>query len=239
MRGNTRIAILLSLLAGLVSVSAPAQGGKPQPPSGSSCALPPSDLCPDHKFLQGSWASGPIVYYVNETNAPAGFAEAVQAGFDEWEFEIKSDDVEAAYPGDHSSVDFQYGGTTTLSPARLGDGFNVVGFTPNRCEHCAWVSIKNRRGRIVEADIQWSTTLGAPSDVFMTDVTCPTLDCNKYDVHSIAAHEAGHFLGLAHVDAEADLVLVMYPGTKRNEIQDRTLGAGDVLGVRALYPASP
>lgn len=71
----------------------------------------------------------------------------------------------------------------------------------------------------------------------MTDVTCPTLECNKYDVHSIAVHEVGHVLGLAHVDAEADLLLVMYPGTKRNELQDRILGAGDVLGVRALYPA--
>lgn len=219
-----------------MSVSAPAQGGKPPPPPASACQLPPTDLCTDYRFLQGKWGSGPIVYYVNETDAPAGFAAAVQAGFDQWESEVKSESVEASYPGDGSTIDFHFGGVTTLSPARLGDGFNVVGFTPNRCEHCAWVSLKNRRGQIIEADIQWSTTLGTPSEVFMTDATCSTLDCDKFDVHSIAAHEVGHFLGLAHVEGEAHQLLVMYPGTKRNEIQDRTLGAGDILGIRSLYP---
>ncbi len=241
MRRPRRFIVVLGLFATAFALIAPIGEAAPSSSgSTSSCPLPPTELCTDHLFLRGKWGSGPIVYYVNERDAPAGFSQAVEAGFEQWESEIKSEQVEAAYPGARSGIDFQYGGTTTRSPAKLGDGFNVVGFSQTNtwCEHCAWVSRKTKGGRIVEADIQWATSLGAPSDVFMTDVTCPTLDCNKYDIHSIAAHEVGHVLGLAHVDAEADLLLVMYPGTKRNELQDRTLGAGEVLGVRALYPAA-
>jgi predicted Zn-dependent protease len=231
-KGRTAL-VVLTAVGTLLGASPADAGRKPPPPP---CQLPATDLCRSFLKLGVAWPTRTITYYVNEAGAPQGFAGAVQAAFDEWEHEIKSAEVEAALPGDRSIIDFVYGGVTTRSSEAQGDGFNVVGYKAGVCEHCAYVNLKSRQRTISEADITFSTSLGPSEDVFMTDVTCPALDCNKYDIQSIAAHEVGHFIGLAHVSGESEAALVMYPSTKRGEIQDRTLGAGDVLGLRALYP---
>ena len=234
MAGKIRTSLVVLMIAGTIVSAGPAEAGKPTKPS--SCPLPPTELCTSYMQLGAKWATRTITYYVNEAGAPEGFSSAIQAGFDEWEYELKSPEVEAAYPGDLSNIDFVYGGLTTRSSEAHGDGFNVVGFEPGLCEHCAYANLRSKRRAISEADITFSTNLGPSPEVFMTDVTCPTLDCNKYDIQSIAAHEVGHFIGLGHVAADSEAALVMYPSTLRNEIRDRTLAAGDILGVRSLYP---
>lgn len=234
MSKKTRSTLVVIATVGALLVAGPADAGK-KPPPPPPCELPATDLCRSYQPLVATWATRTINYYINEGGAPEGFAAAVQAAFDEWESEIKSAEVEAAYPGDRSNIDFVYGGPTSRSSEANGDGFNVVGYNAGVCENCAYVNLRYKRRSMTEADITFSS-LAPSQDVFMTDVTCPALDCAKYDIQSIAAHEVGHFIGLAHVDSESEAALVMYPGTKRGELQDRTLGAGDVLGVRALYP---
>lgn len=237
MAGKARIALVALIILGALFVSggSVAAGRKPTPPS-PACPMPPSELCTSYAVFGVKWPTRTITYFVNETGAPAGFSAAIQAGFDEWEYELKSPEVESAYAGDRSNIDFVYGGPTARSSEVQGDGFNVVGYASGLCANCAFVNYRSRRGSISEADITFSTNLGPSPDVFMTDVTCPTLDCNKYDIQSIAAHEVGHFIGLAHVSSESEAGLVMHPSTMRNEIRDRTIAAGDVRGVRFLYP---
>jgi matrixin len=55
------------------------------------------------------------------------------------------------------------------------------------------------------------------------------------DVQNTATHEFGHVAGLDHVHPWKDGCLTMYPYVALNEIQKRTLGLGDKLGMHDLY----
>jgi hypothetical protein len=76
----------------------------------------------------------------------------------------------------------------------------------------------------VEADIRfsdqvrWSTSGAAGS----------------YDYRSVATHEFGHFIGLSDLHDSPNLT--MYYATRAGSTDGRTLGRGDVLGLRTLYP---
>ncbi len=64
----------------------------------------------------------------------------------------------------------------------------------------------------------------------------PTSSCNDryHDVLNAGTHEAGHIFGLGHVGA-GHSNLTMYSDADRCEIKKRTLGKGDVMGLRSLY----
>ena len=56
----------------------------------------------------------------------------------------------------------------------------------------------------------------------------------KYDYRSIATHEFGHALGLS--DLYDNPKLTMTYSVTTGSTAFRTLGRGDILGLRALYP---
>jgi Matrixin len=58
------------------------------------------------------------------------------------------------------------------------------------------------------------------------------------DVQNTVTHEFGHVAGLDHVHPWKDGCLTMYPYVALNEIQKRTLGLGDKLGMQDLYNSS-
>lgn len=55
------------------------------------------------------------------------------------------------------------------------------------------------------------------------------------DVQNIVAHEVGHTFGLDHPKGKDVSCLTMYAYGSLGETQKRTLGTGDVLGIRAIY----
>jgi hypothetical protein len=55
------------------------------------------------------------------------------------------------------------------------------------------------------------------------------------DVGDVATHEFGHVVGLAHVNGPRDGCLTMYRFVIEGEIQKRTPGLGDKLGMAKLY----
>lgn len=220
-------------MAGMLALPAPAYAAKPSAPA--ACPLPPTDLCTAHVVRSERWAELPLTYYVNASAAlpPIGFAQDVQDAFDAWENEVKSPAVEAAYPGDHSRIDFTYGGELPgVGSAR--DGINTVTFRPHTGS-AGSVSIYARSRRLIEFDMQINASYS-----WMTDLTCPTLDCGAHDVQNVVTHEVGHVVGLYHVSDASERLLTMHGASAGdsfvNETAKRDLGAGDVLGLRKAYP---
>lgn len=85
-------------------------------------------------------------------------------------------------------------------------------------------------GEIYDADILVNEEMG-PFGV------CPSNGCTDgltVDLENVITHEAGHFLGLSH---SADDESTMYFQAERGEVEKRSLGADDVAGLCAAYPA--
>lgn len=54
------------------------------------------------------------------------------------------------------------------------------------------------------------------------------------DLQNIATHELGHTFGMGH--SSSGSCLTMYPSGSLGETQKRTLGDGDINGIKARYP---
>ncbi|MEH0546914.1 matrixin family metalloprotease [Streptomyces sp. B21-105] len=99
---------------------------------------------------------------------------------------------------------------------------------------CSWSRPAPGGGpeELLEADVRFNT-----HDHAFTDD--PSGACTQaYDLRSVATHEAGHVFGLAHSGAGHEN-LTMFASSFACSTSARTLGKGDVLGLRSLYWASP
>ena len=104
---------------------------------------------------------------------------------------------------------------------------------------CTWAQTRHGVTRAVEGDIRfndtdyrWTYDPDSPS----CDPT-PPADAQRwlYDVESVLVHEMGHVYGLVNLSELEDINLTMFPGIRRCSGHMRSLGRGDVLGLRALY----
>ncbi|MEU0113512.1 matrixin family metalloprotease [Streptomyces bobili] len=112
-------------------------------------------------------------------------------------------------------------GVSVWDAGDLSDG--VVATT------CSWSrAVSGGPDALREADVRFNTR-----DHTFTDR--PGEACSHtYDLRSVATHEAGHVFGLAHV-GESHESQTMYTNSFACSTAARTLGRGDVLGLRALY----
>ncbi|MFJ8112826.1 matrixin family metalloprotease [Streptomyces sp. NPDC096132] len=94
---------------------------------------------------------------------------------------------------------------------------------------CSWSRPVSRGpDRLIEADVRFNI-----EDYRFTD--SPSGGCDDaYDIRSVATHEAGHVFGLGHAGPGHEN-LTMYPSSFACSTTARTLGKGDVLGLRSLY----
>lgn len=108
-------------------------------------------------------------------------------------------------------------------------------------------------GKILDADIELADWDGQGSELRTPPsngwyFTCgdDVPQCSRYgedrctfiDLRNTLTHEAGHFVGLAHVaDTTANRAVTMYPNTGPGDVAKRDLSADDVAGVCAIYPA--
>ncbi|HXG36758.1 MAG TPA: hypothetical protein VNL15_07300 [Dehalococcoidia bacterium] len=181
--------------------------------------------------------SGGLSVCVNHTNEPAGLGSsavetAVLNALNAWDNEVTAElfagSVSSCTETPPSSVTVeQQGSCSPPAPsfvrwASLGP--NTVG-QANFLHFCIDASTrvaKVRRFMItLNTDFAWA--IGA--------------QLGKYDVQSVVTHEAGHPVGLDDLNALKDFFLTMYRAASTNNTDRQTLGCGDQLGVKAIYPA--
>lgn len=164
------------------------------------------------------WADGdlPVRYHVNPTGLPAGAVSAINASAQTWEND----------PG--SYMDYSFAGQTDRTPGAR-DGVFVIGSgSPgsNAVGQCrSWYYISTQQ--FIECDILFNT--GA--HLFATDGSD-----SSYDVQVIATHELGHTLRLLDMYDAENSGEVMFGRGPAGDTSHRTLGPGDIAGIRAIYP---
>lgn len=162
------------------------------------------------------WASGSTVEYVITGTSPtAGANTAIENGVQAWDALI-------------SQVTFSHNDATAQTNP-CTDQPNTVAWAPidgpggilGETRPCYYVGSKELAGFQItlDSDDSWDTN-GSPS---------------VFDVGDVATHEFGHAVGMGHVSAPRDGCLTMFKYVIEGEIQKRTLGLGDKLGLAKLY----
>lgn len=145
--------------------------------------------------------------------------QEVGAAFDAWQSAARG----------HVTFAYQPTGSQALPTKR--DGRNVIRwgtesddpFVDSEALATTYLTYRTSTGEALEADIV----------VNALDYEWSTGDCNqRYDLRNVLAHEAGHFVGLAH-SQERDST--MFPSAGRCETQKRELSGDDREATAYLY----
>lgn len=200
------------------------------------------DACSDdyYKPLGAKWTQT-YNWYLGDGPNPAGLSDAdIRAQYGASLGNITGQNTDCdAYPEDKVSATAQYQGTTSLESnisssgnCTAKDGVNVwdakelpAGTWALTCWHASgWIGTDHMN----EADVKFNTV----NEDYTTD---PSSGCtDQGDIRSIGTHESGHVFGLDDIYG-AHANLTMWWGTDPCTIRKRTLGKGDILGLRAYY----
>jgi hypothetical protein len=182
------------------------------------------------------WGDFPIRYFVTDRSAPGVSApqmqQAIARALASWQ------------AVDTAQISSEFVGFTTANPVS-NDGRTTLGFVNrpdlDRVLGATSFTLDTVTGDVIESDIffnsrfEWSVAANG--------------EANRFDLESIAVHEVGHLLGLAHsalgetevrpggrrvLGAEA----VMFPvAFSAGTIQGRAIKADDIAGLSDIYPS--
>lgn len=184
------------------------------------------------------WAATSVEVTVDEASLGAlgdDAALAVSAAFAVWlEVEGAATPEITVVIGPVDEVGYRVG-----APNRSTIRFVAGGHAPAGLALATTVVSFDQSGTILDADIVIN---GLPGRRFaMLEGTPSDHDHDTYgafDLQDVLAHEAGHFFGLAHNDADA--AATMFPDIAPGETSKRSLDDDDEAGLRALYvPVDP
>lgn len=161
------------------------------------------------------WFNGGTVEYRILGSAPSGGNNAIVAGEQAWDDLIpnrtfaRNDKTSQTNPCTEEP--------STIEWAAIDGPGGILGYA----SPCYNLLTKEILGFTITLDNseQWATNGAA----------------DAIDIANVATHEFGHAVGLAHVGSPRDGCLTMYKFTMEGEIQKRTPGWGDKLGMAFLY----
>jgi hypothetical protein len=196
------------------------------------CTPPCED---DSSALLGFRVRGPLNWLFNKSTTPSYLgvkqtSVAVRSGFSN-NVGSKNDCKLLDQVGARASYRGATGRRATMCTRLVADRKNVVDFGPLPSFvaglSCTRYDILPGRDVVTESDIR----LAHPDVRWTLSPTSPNCS-GKLDLQSVITHEAGHTFGLAHSDGQN---LTMYPTASFCSPAARTLGLGDIRGLRRLY----
>ncbi len=181
------------------------------------------------------WTQLPIVYSV-EKNFTDAQLKGLQAAMNTWEtatgiklfsYKGKSVDTGASYPDLFSSLSDSLNNMYDDNNWKKNNKSDMVLATT------IWGNQDNDYNLINTADIHYNTEL-----YFLADaLTSRAKDTREIvDMQSLALHEIGHLLGLAHIEDSYDSSSIMNPSLYIGEgMATRSLSVGDITRIQKIY----
>jgi hypothetical protein len=195
-----------------------------------------NDACRNGSWVRyGPLAHWPAGRYTYRINAPsfgnnATTRRSIVAGHRTWD-DTRND----CGFGDQDNIRSRYAGRTSRKARSTPDGQSAIdkGEVANitRCGKstlavaCSWLQPGPIDSPFTENDQRYDDDY---------EFSNGSARGGAYDYWHISAHESGHSIGLDH--STGSPWLTMYPQAARGATFWRTLGLGDVLGMRNIYP---
>ncbi len=235
-----RTKILIAILAGLLVLSAstpgiPANGkgaGRSEekaPPALETITFvnipywssppwyPPEEETDTYRRIMGGlhWAGEdlPVQCVIYTDGAPPGAFGAIEAAFETWDGAVIDTDIYGTIHdgGAHPEVN------NSVSWGAIDGPGGIIAQT----SFSYWPNTKELAGFdiVFDEDEDWSTDVAE----------------DTFDVQGVMTHELGHTLTLDDLRSPRDGALTMHAYTWPGDVGKRDLGAGDILGIQAIY----
>ena len=179
-----------------------------------------------YEFWDYSWpvSSIPVQYRISNS-VPSAFRDDIERGFSSW------NNIEGSYFN-------AYRGSDDSGNTVGNDGINrICWFTSGWSYGSSAIAITvlsgSTRNQFTDVDLAFNNQHFDFGNVDGSPCISPFY---FFDVENIAAHEAGHFVGLSDLYKNGDTEKTMYGYASTCETKKRTLEIDDLNGIITLYP---